>query len=282
MKDPRRHASDPDVIGQTAGLVNFLRDMVHSSHQRQRDDRSREHLWLAKLPAPVSRPAPRSDGLLLKLDHVPQCAPPDLPDSLDGWVEPARCLDPDGGDPPLAEEGPGTELVRAASGNIVYDGEWKEAILDTRTADKRQRIAAKVGTWIDQCGDKGFQAIEPDNFDSFTRSKNLLDEADAQAYIKLLSTRAHADGMAIGQKNTVELSGNRVENGLDFAVAEECGEWEECGDYTADFGNNVIVIEYTAEGLRDACAQFADTLSIVQRDMDVSPKGSSTYVRETC
>ncbi|MEU1875459.1 endo alpha-1,4 polygalactosaminidase [Streptomyces sp. NPDC019793] len=173
-------------------------------------------------------------------------------------------------------------LLRDASGNIVYDGEWKEAILDTRTADKRQRIAAKVGTWIDQCGDKGFQAIEPDNFDSFSRSKNLLDEADAQAYIKLLSTRAHADGMAIGQKNTVELAGNRVENGLDFAVAEECGEWEECGDYTADFGNNVIVIEYTDEGLSDACAQFADTLSIVQRDMDVSPKGSSTYVRETC
>ncbi|RDD84377.1 endo alpha-1,4 polygalactosaminidase [Streptomyces parvulus] len=173
-------------------------------------------------------------------------------------------------------------LLRDASGNIVYDGEWKEAILDTRTADKRQRIAAKVGTWIDQCGAKGFQAIEPDNFDSFSRSKNLLDEADAQAYIKLLSARAHAGGMAIGQKNTVELAGNRVENGLDFAVAEECGEWEECGDYTAEFGNNVIVIEYTDEGLDNACAEFADTLSIVQRDMDVSPKGSSTYVRETC
>ncbi|MET9558278.1 endo alpha-1,4 polygalactosaminidase [Streptomyces sp. NPDC006645] len=173
-------------------------------------------------------------------------------------------------------------LLRDASGNIVYDGEWKEAILDTRTADKRERIAEKVGSWIDQCGDKGFQAIEPDNFDSFSRSKNLLDAADAQAYIKLLSARAHAGGLAIGQKNTVELAGNRVANGLDFAVAEECGEWEECGDYTAEFGNNVIVIEYTDEGLSTACADFADTLSIVQRDMDVLPKGSSGYVRETC
>ncbi|CAL9324184.1 endo alpha-1,4 polygalactosaminidase [Streptomyces sp. SudanB66_2053] len=173
-------------------------------------------------------------------------------------------------------------LLRDAGGNIVYDSEWKEAILDTRTADKRERIAEKVGVWIDQCGDKGFQAIEPDNFDSYTRSKNLLDAADAQAYIKLLADRAHADGLAIGQKNTVELASNRVENGLDFAVAEECGEWDECGDYTAEFGNSVIVIEYTAGGLRDACAGFADTLSIVQRDLDVSPKGSSGYVRETC
>ncbi|MFI7182121.1 AAA domain-containing protein [Streptomyces anthocyanicus] len=144
VKDPRRHASDPDVIGQTAGLVNFLRDMVHSSHQRQRDDRSREHLWLARLPDPVSRPAPRSDGLLLKLDHVPQCAPPDLPDSLDGWVEPARCLDPDGGDPPLAEEGPGTELVRAA--------EAKERLTEEGTLRREEAgdVLRDYGAWLDR------------------------------------------------------------------------------------------------------------------------------------
>ncbi|MEU0127141.1 endo alpha-1,4 polygalactosaminidase [Streptomyces sp. NPDC006289] len=173
-------------------------------------------------------------------------------------------------------------LLRDAGGNVVYDADWREALLDTRTADKRERIADKVGTWIDSCGDKGFQAVEPDNYDSYTRSKNLLDAADAQAFIKLLAERAHAGGLAIGQKNTVELAGNRVANGLDFAIAEECGEWEECGDYTAEFGDNVIVIEYTAEGLSTACAEFSDTLSIVRRDLDVSPEGSSGYVRETC
>ena len=173
-------------------------------------------------------------------------------------------------------------LLRDAGGGIVYDTEWKEALLDLRTADKRERVAEKIGTWIDSCGDKGFQAVEPDNYDSYTRSKKLLDAADAQAFIKLLAERAHADGLAVGQKNTVELAGNRVANGLDFAVAEECGEWDECGDYTAEFGDHVIVIEYTAEGLSKACSGFADTLSIVRRDLDVSPKGSSSYVRETC
>ncbi|MFD4257932.1 endo alpha-1,4 polygalactosaminidase [Streptomyces sp. NPDC058534] len=173
-------------------------------------------------------------------------------------------------------------LLRDAGGDIVYDTEWKEALLDLRTADKRERVAEKIGTWIDSCGDKGFQAVEPDNYDSYTRSEKLLDAADAQAFIKLLAERAHADGLAIGQKNTVELAGNRVANGLDFAVAEECGEWDECGDYTAEFGDHVIVIEYTAKGLSKACSGFADTLSIVRRDLDVSPKGSSSYVRETC
>lgn len=173
-------------------------------------------------------------------------------------------------------------LLRDANGDVVYDTDWGEAFLDIRTADKRERIAAKVGTWIDGCADKGFQAVEPDNYDSYTRAGDLLDAADAQGLIRLLAERAHSDGLAIGQKNTVELAPNREENGLDFAVAEECGEWDECGDYTAAFGDRVIVIEYTAKGLSKACAGFGDELSIVRRDLDVSPEGSSGYVRETC
>ncbi|MFE1585160.1 endo alpha-1,4 polygalactosaminidase [Streptomyces sp. NPDC058737] len=173
-------------------------------------------------------------------------------------------------------------LLRDANGDVVYDTDWDEAFLDIRTADKRERIAAKVGTWIDGCADKGFQAVEPDNYDSYTRAGELLDASDAQGLIKLLAERAHSDGLAIGQKNTVELAPNREENGLDFAVAEECGEWDECGDYTAAFGDRVIVVEYAAKGLSKACAGFGDELSIVRRDLDVSPKGSSGYVRETC
>ncbi|MFK0180528.1 hypothetical protein ACIQVR_31665 [Streptomyces xanthochromogenes] len=53
MNALRRHAADPDVITQTTGLVNFQQEMVRSSHQRQRDDRSRERLWLADLPQQV-------------------------------------------------------------------------------------------------------------------------------------------------------------------------------------------------------------------------------------
>ncbi|WP_437062764.1 endo alpha-1,4 polygalactosaminidase [Streptomyces sp. enrichment culture] len=173
-------------------------------------------------------------------------------------------------------------LLRDANGDVVYDTDWGEAFLDIRTAGKRERIAEKIGGWIDTCADKGFQAVEPDNYDSYTRAGDLLDAADAQGLIKLLAERAHAGGLAIGQKNTVELAGNREANGLDFAVAEECGEWDECGDYTAEFGDRVIVVEYTAKGLSKACSEFGDTLSIVRRDLNVSPKGSSGYVRETC
>jgi hypothetical protein len=184
---------------------------------------------------------------------------------------------------------PGTEdewgdlLLRDSNGEIVYDEGWGEALLDIRTAAKRERIAGKVGVWIDQCAEKEFQAVEPDNYDSYDRAPdNLLTPAQAQAHIRLLSAHAHSVGLAIAQKNTVELAGNRVANGLDFAVAEECGYWEECGDYVDAFGNNVIVIEYTEEGLEKACDGWRDELSIVLRDVDVTTPDSGAYVYQTC
>ncbi|WP_327293654.1 endo alpha-1,4 polygalactosaminidase [Streptomyces sp. NBC_01197] len=173
-------------------------------------------------------------------------------------------------------------LLRKANGDVVYDTNWGEALLDLRTADKRRRVAEKVDSWIDGCADKGFQAIEPDNYDSYTRSSKLLSAANAEAYITLLSQHAHDRGLAIAQKNTSQLSGDRAKTGLDFAVAEECGTWDECGEYTAAFGSNVIVIEYTDKGLSKACNGWGDRLSVVERDLDVTPRGSKGYVRKTC
>ena len=173
-------------------------------------------------------------------------------------------------------------LLRDAKGNLVIDEDWGEPLLDLRTADKRTRIAAKVNGWIDGCAAKGYRAIEPDNYDSYTRSKNLLTAGQAKAYLTLLATHAHSKNLAIGQKNTVELAGARTAVGLDFAVAEECGQYDECADYVDAFGNNVIVIEYTDSGRRTACSQYGGTLSIVQRDVDVSVPGDPGYVRKTC
>lgn len=173
-------------------------------------------------------------------------------------------------------------LLRDANGNKVTDPDWRETLLDIRTADKRTRVAAKINGIIDSCASKGFQAIEPDNYDSFSRSKNLINTTNAQDYIKLLSSHAHAKGLAIAQKNTPELAGNRSANGLDFAVAEECGQYTECDSYTGPFGNRVIDVEYTNSGLSKVCGSWKGTISIVQRDVDVVPAGDSGYVRRTC
>ncbi|MEV6195344.1 endo alpha-1,4 polygalactosaminidase [Streptomyces sp. NPDC051920] len=176
---------------------------------------------------------------------------------------------------------PADLLLRDADGEVVVDKDWNEALLDIRTPDKRRRVAERVGRWIDDCADKGFDAVEPDNYDSYTRSHELLTANDATAFIRLLSRHAHARHLAIGQKNTAELAGVRSRAGLDFAVAEECGEYDECGTYAKAFRDRVVVIEYTDSGLRKASAAFGDRLSIVRRDVLVSTPGSEDYVRRT-
>lgn len=173
-------------------------------------------------------------------------------------------------------------LLRDGNGDVVYDDSWGEAVLDIRTADKRKRIAAKVNGWIDGCASKGYKAVEPDNYDTFTRFPDHLTGAQAKAYISLLASHAHGKGLAVAQKNTGELADAGKETGLDFAVVEECGYYDECGDFTAEYGDNVIVVEYSAKGMDNACAKWGSKLSIVRRDLDVSPAGSSGYLRRTC
>ncbi|MET9896996.1 endo alpha-1,4 polygalactosaminidase [Streptomyces sp. NPDC006446] len=176
---------------------------------------------------------------------------------------------------------PADLLLRDAHGKVVVDEDWNEALLDIRTPAKRERVAARVDRWIDDCARKGFDAVEPDNFDSYTRSRKLLTADDAAAFIRLLSEHAHTRHLAIGQKNTVELAGLRSRTGLDFAVAEECGEYDECGEYAKAFHDRVVVVEYTDSGLRKARSAFGDRLSIVRRDVLVSTPGSADYVRKT-
>ncbi|MBL1104018.1 endo alpha-1,4 polygalactosaminidase [Streptomyces sp. 5-8] len=171
-------------------------------------------------------------------------------------------------------------LLRDGRGRVVIDEDWNEPLLDLRTPAKRERVARRVNGWIDDCADKGFDAVEPDNYDSYTRSHRLLGAADATAFMTLLSRHAHARHLAVGQKNTAELARWRERAGLDFAVAEECGQYDECEVYAKAFDDRVVDIEYTDHGPHAARARWGDRLSIVRRDRDVSRPGSAAYVRK--
>jgi hypothetical protein len=166
----------------------------------------------------------------------------------------------------------------------VHDPGWPdEVLLDIRTKAKRVAAAKIVGGWFDRCAADGYQAVEPDNLDSWTRSRKLLTEDEAIDFARRLVDGAHRAGLAIAQKNTPELSTKGV--GFDFAVAEECEVYRECGAYTKTYGRNVIEIEYTDNGraaFDRACKARAGTVSVLLRDRDVVPVGTKGYVYRTC
>ncbi|MER7167673.1 endo alpha-1,4 polygalactosaminidase [Micromonospora sp. NPDC000207] len=174
-------------------------------------------------------------------------------------------------------------LLRDARGNLVVDEGWNELMFDFSTAAKRTALTRIVGGWIDQCARKGFKAIEPDNLDSYLRSKGLLTHSQAVAYATSLASYAHGKGLAVAQKNLAELTTAEARRiGFDFAVAEECATWNECDAYTRTYGDRVIVIEYTRSSFDKACRSHGSTLSVVLRDLNVTAPGSGSYVSKAC
>ena len=162
-------------------------------------------------------------------------------------------------------------LLLQHDGRLVEDEQWGEWLLDIRTPAKRARLALIVGRWVDRCAADGFTAVEYDNLDSFTRSHGLITAQDATRYARLLVGRAHADGLAAGQKNRAGWDGTRV--GYDFAVAEECGRYRECGSYTASYGANVLMVEYRRRDFDRTCAGYGALVPVVLRDRDLTPEG---------
>ena len=60
-------------------------------------------------------------------------------------------------------------VLRGRDGAVVIDADWDEALVDTSSAAARERLMSEViGPWLTDCASRGFDAVEPDNLDSFT------------------------------------------------------------------------------------------------------------------
>ena len=162
-------------------------------------------------------------------------------------------------------------VLRDADGRPVIDEAWGEMLLDVRTAAKRKALARIVGGWVRGCARHGYAAVEYDNLDSFTRSDGLISRGQALRFAKLLVGRAHDNGLAAGQKNLAGFDGTRI--GYDFAVAEECGHYDECQRYVDDFGDQVLMIEYDTGDFAETCTAYGATHAVELRDRDLTPDG---------
>lgn len=179
------------------------------------------------------------------------------------------------------------ELLLQRDGEVVFDPDWPdEALIDTSSAAHREKIADTVIPWIEGCADAGFDAVEFDNLDSYSRSGGSLSLEDNLALAALLVDAAHAVGIAAGQKNAAEDAALLHERaGFDFAVTEECAAYEECSAYTAVYADHVIDIEYADELPRpfaEMCADDSSPDSMVLRDRDLVTPEDDAYAFETC
>ncbi|HVW24257.1 MAG TPA: endo alpha-1,4 polygalactosaminidase [Polyangiaceae bacterium] len=100
------------------------------------------------------------------------------------------------------------------------------------------------------CQQKGFDAIEPDNIDSYQNDPGFpTTAADQLAYDEWLATTAHGLGLAILQKNDLDQV-RTLEPYFDGVLDEECNQYSEC-DALAPYpaaGKPAWNAEYTDDG----------------------------------
>ncbi|TXS02950.1 endo alpha-1,4 polygalactosaminidase [Streptomyces sp. col6] len=153
---------------------------------------------------------------------------------------------------------------------------WKgERWLDIRRTEVLEPL---MESRIAMCAKKGFDAVEPDNMDGYrNRSGFPLTAADQLRYNRLIARMVHRHGMSVGLKNDLpqipELVGD-----FDFAVNEQCAQYEECEELTpfVKAGKAVFHVEYELPAAK-FCAQSRKLgLSSLRKDYALG------VGRETC
>ena len=139
---------------------------------------------------------------------------------------------------------------RSVLGND-YDGWPGEKWLDIR---KLGALGPIMGARMDMCKKKGFDAIEPDNMDSYQNKTGFnLTYAQQLRYNRFLARAAHSRGLSIAMKNDQDQVGGLV-NFFDFAITEDCFDQGWCGRMSPFVrqGKAVLAAEYTDTGARPA------------------------------
>ena len=183
---------------------------------------------------------------------------------------------------------PRSLVLRRLGDDPNWGGEY---LIDISSRAKRARAANWIQQMIQGCADKGFDAVEYDNLDSWTRFDGTpvadrvpFGKEQAIRFAQVLTRRAHALGLAVAQKNTLQFSRrqSRERIGFDFAIGEECARYRECAAYTKVYGGRVIEIEYRRQDFDRACRENVPDHPIVLRDTLVSLPGDARYVFASC
>lgn len=181
-------------------------------------------------------------------------------------------------------------VLHDRAGRPVVDPDWPdEYVLDPSTAAQRTLILDAMTPVVTACADAGYDAVEYDNLDTFTRFTGAdggrIDSAGAMDLARAYVTLAHRLGLAAGQKNAAEVAGDGRDAGFDFAVAEECAAFDECGAYADHYGPHVLRIEY-ADALprpfADVCADAGRAPLVILRDRGLVPRGTAGHVYRQC
>lgn len=173
------------------------------------------------------------------------------------------------------------DFEQAALGNPL-DGWPGEKWLDVRASSLEAVMEAR----LDVAAEKGCDGVEPDNVDGYANDSGFpLSGNDQLAYNRFLASAAHERGLLIGLKNDLDQISELVA-AFDFAVNEECYEYDECERLTPfiEAGKPVLHAEYAETLVNDpeARALFCDEMVALGLSSMVRPLELDDSFRFVC
>jgi hypothetical protein len=100
---------------------------------------------------------------------------------------------------------------------------------------------------VQKCKQAGFDGVEWDNVDGYSNRTGFpLTANDQLVYDASLANLAHKYGLTVAMKNDVEQVPD-LASYFDYAINEQCQQYNECGNYTTYFvnaGKTVFQVEY--------------------------------------
>jgi hypothetical protein len=149
-------------------------------------------------------------------------------------------------------------LPASVRGRAV-EGYGNERWLDVRRLDL---IAPLLRARMRTCARKGFDAVEPDNVDGYANPTGFpLRRSDALRFTRWLARTAHRLGLAVGLKNSTGLV-SALAPRFDFAVVEQCLQYDECERYRPFVRRGKPVYEVEYEGSTQSVCPRAGRMGI--------------------
>lgn len=146
--------------------------------------------------------------------------------------------------------GDASKFPKTAIGKKL-DG-WSDVYVDIRDTTVRQIMQARM----DAAKGKGCDGFEPDVLDAFENPSGFpITRQNEIDYIKFLASEGHRRGLLVALKNDPELVKDVV-SVTDFAIAEQCFQYNECSSYSPFISQNKAVLAAEYSGYSPAkCAR---------------------------
>jgi hypothetical protein len=145
------------------------------------------------------------------------------------------------------------QFLPADKGNSLDAPFGDEKWLDTRSANVRKIMKAR----LDLAATKGCDGVEPDNMDGYRNAPGFtLGPLTQLDFNKFIAAEAKLRGLKVGLKNDVDQLVD-LEPFFDFAVNEQCQQYNECGGYSVftSKGKPVFNAEYLESYVTDPAAR---------------------------